>query len=61
MNAREFFYLVANMRTAQREYFKTRDTRALIRSKDLEREVDEEVRRVKEIIAQRELAESLEQ
>lgn len=50
MNAREFFYLVAQMRTAQKEYFSDRNQQNLKRSIVLEREVDEEIRRVKELI-----------
>ena len=50
MNAREFFYLVAQRRTAQKEYFSDRNQQNLKRSIVLEREVDEEIRRVKELI-----------
>lgn len=50
MNAREFFYLVVQMRTAQKEYFSDRNQQNLKRSIVLEREVDEEIRRVKELI-----------
>jgi hypothetical protein len=39
----ELARLVAEMRAAQREYFRTRSTDALARSKSLERRVDEEV------------------
>lgn len=49
MNAREFFYLVAEMRRAQRNYFKTREQRTLVASKILEKQVDEEIIRVEEI------------
>lgn len=47
MTAREFFYLVSNMRQAQREYFRTRDQQYLRACKRLEGEVDEEIARVK--------------
>lgn len=50
MNAREFFYLVSNMRSAQNEYFKTRDQSHLRAARRLENEVDEEIRRVKELV-----------
>lgn len=50
MNAREFFDLVCNMRDAQREYFKVRTRQALMKSLDLEKAVDSEIIRVKEII-----------
>lgn len=56
MTNREFFYAVSNMREAQREYFKTRDQRTLRRCKALEKEIDNEIYRVKSII---ELAEQV--
>lgn len=51
MNHREFFYLVADMRRTQREYFQTRDQRALRACKMLEKDVDAEIDRVKNILA----------
>ncbi len=53
MNARQFFELVAKMRQVQREYFKTRKKDWLIASKQFEREVDEEIRRVENLEAQK--------
>lgn len=50
MNAREFFEKVAEMRQAQRDYFKTRHRYFLIRSRELEKEVDDEIKRVTEIL-----------
>lgn len=50
MNAREFFYLVASMRDAQREYFKSRDRKVFLKARALENEVDGEICRVKSII-----------
>lgn len=50
MTAREFFDKVAAMRQAQRDYFKTRDKDTLIRSKQLEKAVDDEIKRVTEIL-----------
>ena len=50
MNAREFFDLVSRMRDKQREYFWTRSKDVLAESKQLEREVDNEIQRVKSII-----------
>lgn len=50
MNAREFFFLVSNMRQAQNTYFKTRDQRDLRAARRLEGEVDAEIRRVKDIL-----------
>lgn len=46
MNAREFFDTVAKMRHAQKQYFKTRSREWLIESKELEKKVDDEIRRV---------------
>lgn len=54
MNAREFFYLVCQMRQAQREYFADRDQIALRKCKALEKEVDDEIYRVKDAIARQE-------
>lgn len=50
MNAREFFYLVSEMRSAQREYFDTKSQRVLIAAKQLEKQVDLEIERVKAIV-----------
>lgn len=50
MNAREFFYLVSNMRRAQRDYFNTREQLDLRRARALENEVDREIDRVKQIM-----------
>lgn len=52
MNAREFFYLVAEMREAQKAYFATRSQNVLRAARKLEIEVDKEIARVREIIAQ---------
>ena len=60
MNAREFFYLAANMRKAQKTYFKTRDQRDLRLCKVLESQVDEEIYRVSAILSQRELSDIIE-
>ncbi len=50
MTAREFFDLVSDMREKQREYFRTRSLSVLSESKALERRVDDEIRRVKQIL-----------
>lgn len=50
MNAREFFFLVSNMRRAQRDYFNTREQLDLRRARALEIEVDREIDRVKQIL-----------
>lgn len=44
MDHAEFVRLVAAMRTAQREYFRTRSTGALDRSKGLEKRVDKAIK-----------------
>lgn len=54
MNAREFFYLVSQMRQAQRDYFADRDQLKLRRCKALERDVDDEISRVKDVISRQE-------
>lgn len=46
MNAREFFETVRRMREKQKLYFRTRSTQALQESKELERMVDSEIKRV---------------
>ena len=50
MNAREFFDKVAEMRNAQKEYFKSRDKAALDEAKRLEKEIDAEIRRVEIVL-----------
>lgn len=50
MTARDFFNLVARMRDKQKEYFRTRSASVLQESKRLEKQVDEEIQRVNEII-----------
>lgn len=50
MNAREFFYLVAEMRSAQMSYFKTKDPNVFRAARKLENEVDKEIRRVRELL-----------
>lgn len=52
MTAKEFFYLVAQMREAQRTYFRTRDDVVFRAARKLENEVDKEIRRVREIVNQ---------
>lgn len=50
MNAKQFFDLVAQMRKAQKDYFKTRSAAYLEMSKSLERQVDEEIARVDKVL-----------
>ena len=53
MKARDFFNLVAKMRNAQQQFFKTRQQEWVIESKKLERQVDDEIARVYKIINKR--------
>ena len=55
MKVIEFFDLVSQMRQAQKEYFKTRNTSILQQSKSLERQVDAEIERVNKLFAEPEL------
>lgn len=50
MNAKEFFGLVKEMRLQQKEYFKTRSSDVLKKSKALENRVDDEIERVEKVI-----------
>ena len=52
MTAKEFFYLVADMRDTQRRYFESRDRATLRAARALENDVDREIRRVKRIVDQ---------
>ena len=54
MNAREFFNKVAQMRSMQKEYFRTRSKTALQESKRLEMEIDMEIARVERIVGKTE-------
>ena len=55
MNAKEFFSLVTEMRNAQKMYFRNRTTDNLQRSKRLEKQVDDEIRRVQRLQVEPEL------
>ena len=50
MKPKEFFDNVAEMRSMQKEYFRTRSKTALQESKRLEREIDMEIARVEGIV-----------
>lgn len=50
MKPKEFFDKVAQMRRMQKEYFKTRSSMALSKSKQLEKEIDDEIKRVEGIL-----------
>lgn len=51
MNARQFFGKVVEMRRLQNEYFKTRSHLTLEKSKAIEKEIDNEIKRVQDIEA----------
>lgn len=53
MDAKAFFFLVKQMRQAQREYFATRDNKALRKCRALEGDVDREILRVMDVLAKR--------
>ena len=55
MTAKEFFILVVQMRNAQKLYFRTRDKSDLQASKKLEKQVDDEIRRVEHLQVEPEL------
>lgn len=50
MTAEQFFYLVAEMRAAQKAYFDTRDRRIFLQCRALENDVDREIKRVRAIV-----------
>ena len=50
MSNKEFFYLVAQMRDAQKAYFKTKDRHVFMAARKLENEVDHEIERVRNIV-----------
>lgn len=50
MNAREFFYIVAEMRECQKAYFRSRDQLTLRAARKLENIVDKEIERVRAVI-----------
>lgn len=48
----EFMQLVREMRKAQKEYFKTRDRDVLAKSKQLEKRVDDEIKKEEAALAE---------
>lgn len=50
MTARDFFYLVAEMRSAQQAYFKTKSPNVFRAARKLENEVDKEIARVRSLL-----------
>ena len=53
MTSREFFDKVSLMRKAQKEYFRTRSSRALTDSRRLEKEIDAEIERANKVMTER--------
>lgn len=53
MNARTFFDKVARMRQLQKDFFATRDRDILAQSKLAEKEIDNEIARVRSILDKR--------
>lgn len=51
MDRKTFFHKVSQMRAVQREYFKTRSSAALATSKLLEKQIDDEIKRAKAVMA----------
>jgi hypothetical protein len=49
MNPRQFFDKVVEMRRLQKEYFKSRSPFVLDKSKKIEKEIDDEIKRVQAI------------
>lgn len=54
MDAKSFFYLVSEMRSAQRNYFRSRDRSVFLAARVLEDQVDKEIMRVKSVVAKNE-------
>lgn len=50
MNARDFFYTVAEMRECQKAYFSSRDQLTLRAARKLENIIDKEIERVRAVI-----------
>lgn len=55
MTAKDFFKLVEQMRQNQKDYFKTRSAESLRRSKELEKQVDDEIARVNKIMSDKQM------
>lgn len=54
MNAKDFFDKVAEMRDAQRRFYNTRSYPAMQRAKALEKEIDAEIKRVRDKVKKQE-------
>jgi len=55
MNPKEFFSLVIKMRNAQKIYFRNKTYENLQNAKDVEKQVDSEIRRVQKLQVEPEL------
>jgi hypothetical protein len=49
MNAQQFYTKVKQLREAQRRYFKDRNSRDLMKCREIERELDTEIERVEKL------------
>lgn len=54
MTPKEFYDKVVEMRKAQKEYFRFRAPSALSKSKQLEAEIDTEIKRVEQLLSEKE-------
>lgn len=54
MNAKEFFFLVKQMRDAQKRYFESRERSVFLAARALENDVDREIKRTLNVIADNE-------
>lgn len=55
MTPKELFDLVKEMRSLQKEYFKTRSTKVLRKCTPIEKQVDAEIARVEEILSDKQM------
>lgn len=55
MNAREFFFKVAEMRDLQKQYIEKKDRRIFLHVRAVENDIDREIRRVLSIIKKNEV------
>jgi len=53
MTPKEFYDKVVEMRKAQKEYFRFRAPSALSKSKQLEAEIDAEIKRVEQLLSEK--------
>lgn len=53
MNAEQFFHTVERMRLAQQEYGRMPTSANLTRARQLEKEIDKEIKRVREVLTRK--------